>query len=222
MHYLFEIQLKTNMSSCNVIRVVPIEIDCVLVIKERGTPDLCQKHVTFWHTQRQILSSLHQRKKNLPPDSRTIYNLKAKLRKDKLQNRSMVSALFEELEKEDSIYDILYNTIGHITHLFITHPLSIKLSKIFSTIFVMDCTYKTNKYHMPLLDIIGVSCFNTSFYSGFAFLEKEDEDSYIWALSAFQMILENCDPSVIMTDRELALMNAIKMVFPNTILNIRE
>ncbi|XP_071696399.1 protein FAR-RED IMPAIRED RESPONSE 1-like [Rutidosis leptorrhynchoides] len=68
---------------------------------------------------------------------------------------------------------------------------------------------------MPLLDIIGVSCFNTSFYSGFAFLEREDEESYIWALNAFKKILgsEN-QPSVIMTDRELALMNAISKVFP--------
>ena len=40
MHYLFEIQVKINMSSCNVTEAVPNEIDCVLAIKERGTPDL--------------------------------------------------------------------------------------------------------------------------------------------------------------------------------------
>ncbi|KAL4561763.1 hypothetical protein LXL04_033937 [Taraxacum kok-saghyz] len=70
---------------------------------------------------------------------------------------------------------------------------------------------------MPLLDIIGVSCFNTSFYSGFAFLEREDEDSYIWALNTFKKILDNREPTVIMSDRELALMNAINVVFPSTI-----
>ncbi|XP_052627581.1 protein FAR-RED IMPAIRED RESPONSE 1-like [Lactuca sativa] len=165
---------------------------------------------------RQILSSLRQGNPNLPAVSRTIYNLKAKIRKENLGNRSTVSALFEEFEKEGFIYDILHNSIGHITHLFIAHPLSIKLAKVFSNIFIMDCTYKTNKYNMPLLDIIGVSCFNTSFYSGFVFLEREDEDSYIWALSVFKKTLENREPSVIMSDRELALMNAINMVFPNT------
>nr|KAJ0186149.1 hypothetical protein LSAT_V11C900470640 [Lactuca sativa] len=161
---------------------------------------------------RQILSSLRQQNPNIPAVSRTIYNLKAKIRKQNLGNRSMVSALFEEFEKEGFIYDILHNSVGHITHLFIAHPLSVKLSKAFSNIFVMDCTYKTNKYNMPLLDIIGVSCFSTSFYSG----EREDEDSYIWALSVFKKTLENHEPSVIMSDRELALMNAINMVFPNT------
>lgn len=164
---------------------------------------------------REILSSLRQRIPNLPATSRTIYNLKAKFRKDNDGIRSVVSVLFEELEKGGFLYDILYNTKGQITNLFIVHPLSIKLGKLFPNIFVMDCTYETNKYKMPLLDIIGVSCFNTSFYSGFAFLEKQDEESYIWALSAFKRILgQGIYPFVIMIDRELALMNAIDKVFP--------
>nr|KAJ0224070.1 hypothetical protein LSAT_V11C200072610 [Lactuca sativa] len=76
---------------------------------------------------------------------------------------------------------------------------------------------QTNKYNMSLLDIIGVSCFNTSFYFEFVFLERKDEYSYILALSVFKKTLENREPSVIMSDRELSLMNAIKTVFPNTI-----
>nr|KAJ0227310.1 hypothetical protein LSAT_V11C100002350 [Lactuca sativa] len=164
---------------------------------------------------RKILSSLRQGNPNLPVVYQTIYNLKAKIRKENLENRSTVSDLFEEFEKEGFIYDILHNSIGHITHLFITHPLSIKLAKAFSNIFIMDYTYKTNKYNMRLLDIIVVSCFNTSFYYDFVLLEREDEDSYIWALSVFKKTFENHEPTVIMSDRELALMNAINMVFPN-------
>ncbi|KAJ9543535.1 hypothetical protein OSB04_023242 [Centaurea solstitialis] len=83
---------------------------------------------------RQILSSLRQRNQDLPAISRNIYNLKAKIRKENLRNRSM----------------------------------------------------------------------------------REDEDSYIWALSAFKKTLENREPSVIMSDRELALMNAIKVLFYHT------
>nr|XP_043620091.1 PKS-NRPS hybrid synthetase cheA-like [Erigeron canadensis] len=164
---------------------------------------------------RQILSSLRQQTPNLPASSRAIYNLKAKMRKEILGNQSMISALFEELKKGGFVYDILHDQQGRIASLFIVHPLSAKLAKTFSNIFLMDCTYKTNKYNMPLLDIIGVSCFNTSFYSGFAFLEKEDEESYAWALSAFKKTVGlGNQPFVIMTDRELALMNSIKSVFP--------
>ncbi|GKA61621.1 PKS-NRPS hybrid synthetase [Tanacetum coccineum] len=167
---------------------------------------------------RQIISSLRQKNPNLPVNSRTIYNLKAKLRKNGLGNRSLVSKLFEELEKGGFSYDVFHDpTNGRITRLFIIHPLSIKLARIFSNVFVMDCTYKTNKYKMPLLDIIGVSCFNTSFYSGFVFLKKEDTESYVWALKAFKEFLgPSNQPAVIMSDRELALMSSIKDVFPST------
>lgn len=165
---------------------------------------------------RQIISSLRQQTPNLSATSRTMYNVKAKLKKDALGDRSMIGALFEEFEKGGFLYDVLNDQQGRITNLFIAHPLSIRLAKLFSNTFVMDCTYKTNSYKKPLLDIIGVSCFNTSFYSGFAFLEREDEQGYIWALSAFKKIFgQGNQPFVIMSDRELALMNAIKTVFPS-------
>ncbi|KAG5544831.1 hypothetical protein RHGRI_017326 [Rhododendron griersonianum] len=103
------------------------------------------------------------------------------------------------------------------THLFFAHPSSIALTKSYPYVFVMDCTYKTNKYKMPLLDIVGVSSFNGSFYSCFAFMQKEEEGDYVWALERFKTILgPDQQPSVILSDRELALMNAIEVVFPGT------
>ncbi|GJZ57347.1 protein FAR1-related sequence 5 [Tanacetum coccineum] len=136
-----------------------------------------------------------------------------KPRKDDLGNRSLVGALLEELEKGGFSHDVDHDLEGCITRLFIIHPLSLKLARIFSNVFVMDCTYKTNKYKMPFLDIIGVSCFNTSFYSGFVFLKKEDKDSYVWALKVFKKFLGHASqPAVIISDRELALMNGINDV----------
>ncbi|KAJ9549306.1 hypothetical protein OSB04_021849 [Centaurea solstitialis] len=198
---------STDMSGHPSFRQLPSEnINSVKEMSKAGIPP------------RQILSSMRQQNPNLPVISRTIYNLKRKFRRDNLGNRSMINALFEELVKGGFTYDISHNPDGRISRLFIAHPLSIKLAKVFSSTFVMDCTYKTNKYNMPLFDIIGVSCFNTSFYSGFVFLEKEDEENYIWALSTFKEIIgQDNQPCVIVSDRELALMNGIKNVFPATI-----
>jgi MULE transposase domain len=78
----------------------------------------------------------------------------------------------------------------------------------------MDSTYKTNKYKMPLLDIIGILSFNTSFYSSFAFLKRERED-YVWALKVFSKVLDEKQPCIIITDKEFALINVIKIIFPN-------
>ena len=67
---------------------------------------------------------------------------------------------------------------------------------------------------MPLLEIVGITSFNSSFYSCFAFLRKEGHKDYEWALSAFsEMLGPDICPSVIVTD--MALMKAIKVVFPN-------
>ena len=42
----------------------------------------------------------------------------------------------------------------------------------------MDCTYKTNQFHLPLLDILGSTGLNNSFYAGFVFLSSETEEDY--------------------------------------------
>ncbi|KAG5541196.1 hypothetical protein RHGRI_021152 [Rhododendron griersonianum] len=166
---------------------------------------------------RQILSSLRQSNPKLQAVSKTIYNTKGKIQKDNLAGRTMIQALFEELCQGDFTFDVAYDQNGHLTHLFFAHPSSSILTKSYTNVFVMDCTYKTNKYKVPLLDIIGVSSFNSSFYSCFAFLEKEGEGDYIWALHNFSKILgPTCHPSVIVSERELALMNAVKVVFPST------
>ncbi|GKA62883.1 PKS-NRPS hybrid synthetase [Tanacetum coccineum] len=64
---------------------------------------------------RQIISSLRPKNPNLRVNSRTIYNLKAKLRKNGIGNRSLVSKLFEELEKGGFSYDIFHDPNGRIT-----------------------------------------------------------------------------------------------------------
>ncbi|XP_074293185.1 protein FAR-RED IMPAIRED RESPONSE 1-like [Silene latifolia] len=166
---------------------------------------------------RQILTSLREKNPNLQAVSRTIYNMKAKLEKQNLGGRTLVQALFEEFEKGDFTFDYLKDKSGHLTHVFFAHTKSITLARTYTTTFVMDCTYKTNKYGMPLLDIIGISSFNKSFYAGFAFLRNEKTEDYIWALQVFARVLgPNSHPSVIVTDRQLALIDAIGVVFPRT------
>jgi MULE transposase domain len=170
-------------------------------------------------TPRQILKALKKRNPDLKAMSKTIYNAKARIVKDKLGGRSTVQALLDELVKAGFNCNYLQNQEGHLTHLFAAHPLSVVLTKCFSNIFVMDSTHKSNGYKMPALAIAGLSSFNTAFYSCFAFLGKEDEESYVWALKLFSNILgqdKGNQPAVFVSDRESALTNAINVVFPTT------
>ena len=166
---------------------------------------------------RQILSSLRLSNPGLQAIFKNIYNEKNKILKENLAGRTIIQALLEELGQAGFSYDIEHDQDGRLTHLMFAHPLSIALTKSYTNVFVMDCTYKTNKYKMPLLDIVGVTSFNTSFYSCFVFMQKEEEDDYIRALTLFSRILgADVHPLVIISDRELALMNAINIVFPRT------
>jgi hypothetical protein len=84
-------------------------------------------------------------------------------------------------------------------------------------VLVMDCTYRTKRFKMPLLNVVSVTSCNTTFFSCFAFLSQETEINYSWALRCIGRLFDGIDPPrVIVTDRELALMNAIKVVFPQT------
>ena len=80
----------------------------------------------------------------------------------------------------------------------------------------MDTTYKTNKYRLPLLQIVGVTCTCLSFSAGFAFLSSEKEKNFIWTLQNFRgsLLTSHVGPEVIVCDKDLTLMNVINIVFP--------
>ena len=56
---------------------------------------------------------------------------------------------------------------------------------------------------------------DTPFNVSYIFLSSEREDSYTWAVDRLWVLMDNDFlPRVIVTDRELALMNAIEKIFP--------
>ncbi|XP_058180076.1 uncharacterized protein LOC131298614 [Rhododendron vialii] len=157
---------------------------------------------------RQILASLWQSNPNCKAIARMVYNAKVNITKVVLAGRTMIQALFDELGQGDFTFDIKRDENGHLTHLFFAHPFSIALTKSYPYVFVMDCTYKTNKYKMPLLDmdhfiLILLSCK----------MRKKETMCGHWKDSVKFWIMTN-KPFLILSDRELALMNVIKVVFP--------
>ena len=68
---------------------------------------------------------------------------------------------------------------------------------------------------MPLVEFVGFTCTGKNFNIAFAFLSNENDGSYTWALNQLAYIYGENAPEVIMTDRELGLINAIKVVYPN-------
>ena len=55
------------------------------------------------------------------------------------------------------------------------HPASIELLHAFLRVLIMDCTYKTNKYRLPLMEIIGVTSTDMTFSVAFVYLKVEQK-----------------------------------------------
>ena len=83
----------------------------------------------------------------------------------------------------------------------------------------MNCTYKTNRYRMPLFVITGQTGLNTTFYVAFAFMTSEHTEDYQWVLQQLKKLYNKLSlafPLVMATDCEKGLIAAIKLEFPET------
>ncbi|XP_058742340.1 protein FAR1-RELATED SEQUENCE 5-like [Vicia villosa] len=69
-----------------------------------------------------------------------------------------------------------------VADIFWTHPDSVKLLNMFPQVLIFDCTYKINRYRLPLLEIVGVTSTKLTFSVAFAYLEHEREKNFTWAL----------------------------------------
>ena len=101
---------------------------------------------------------------------------------------------------------------------FFCHSLSVKLLTNHHFILFLDCTYKTNKYRMPLLHIAGITGANKSFSVAFCFLAEETQDYYNWALQTLLTIFTTNKiplPDVVLTNCEQALINSLSTNLPD-------
>ncbi|MBW0473641.1 hypothetical protein O181_013356 [Austropuccinia psidii MF-1] len=112
----------------------------------------------FLLVPRQIQAQLcNQREFEMPVILQDIYNQGKKIKKDKLQSRRTIDALIETLKEERFVWSSARDSEGHITSLFFTHPLAIKLLHGFPHVILMDFNYKTNKYKISLFHVVALS-----------------------------------------------------------------
>ncbi|GAU27086.1 hypothetical protein TSUD_103950 [Trifolium subterraneum] len=157
------------------------------------------------------------------PDSKTnmkqIYNARQRFKTDVRGELSELQHLLKCCETNKYFHKC--RTIGDSTtiqDIFWAHPESIKLFNTFPTVLMMDSTYKTNKYKMPLFEIVSVTSTEESYNVGFAYIPNEKEDNFVWALETCKSLLitKETFPKVIVTDRDKSLMNVVAKVFPNS------
>ncbi|KAK9740515.1 hypothetical protein RND81_03G041800 [Saponaria officinalis] len=152
---------------------------------------------------RDIKSGLHQKTPGKPqPSSSQIYNETSKIRKEMRRERNTAQQMLALAVEANYVHwhEINPDT-DELTHVFISHPEAVKLSRAYPHVILIDSTYKTNTYNMALVEVVSVT-----------------PTGYTWLLRKLMDILEctRASPSVFVTDRELGLVRALRTLFHET------
>lgn len=163
MEYLFEIQVKTNMSRCNVIEVVPSEIDCVLEIKGKKNTGSRLIKCPFQIVGKKVNDGTWALKaKNLTHNHEPSTDISG--------HPSFRRLLSDDVQSVKSMTLSAYPKANSFFFASKKPKASGNLS---------NCIQPEGKNPQGKLEK--------------SIDDRDDEDSYIWALSVFKKILENRD-----------------------------
>ncbi|KAI5678146.1 hypothetical protein M9H77_09096 [Catharanthus roseus] len=115
--------------------------------------------------------------------SQKIYNVAAKIKKNRMQGRNTVEEVLCLIAIRD--YTVFYRNredSNMLSDIVIAHPTSIEMLRTWPYILIMDTTYKTNKYNMPLLEVVGMTPTGKNFTVASAFMRNEQATTYRWVL----------------------------------------
>lgn len=175
-------------------------------------------YVSAGATPATIMSTLEEEyKKTFFP--RAIYNAIAEYRNSVLDGHTPTEAVMSFLEdSNDYVYEPRINIkTGRLEGIFFSHKTSIEFLKKYPTVVVIDATYKTNRFGMPLVQIAGMTNNNRTFIIAEAFTKRERIEDYVWILQQLKKIcFKNNLPKIISTDRDLALLQAIREELPES------
>jgi hypothetical protein len=146
-----------------------------------------------------------------------VYNARQKIWANALNGRTPIQVLLSHFQTDDFVWNKQHDQHGHVTHLFFSYRKALDLYRAYPDVLLIDSTYKTNQLNMPLCNIVGITAVNTTFFVGFAFLKTEQQPDFTWALEQLSAVAGSSHkPQVVVADRDLALMNAVAIVFPTS------
>ncbi|KEH36851.1 otubain, putative [Medicago truncatula] len=107
---------------------------------------------------RNILMTLRDHNAESLTTIKQVYNARQSFRSSIRGNRTEMQHLMWLMERDKYVYQ--YRKVDdsdELMDILWAHPYSITLVNKFHLVLIMDSTYKTCKYHLPLLEIVGVT-----------------------------------------------------------------
>lgn len=187
-----------------------------LVYHRRTAPqtDTIQSMTRAGSRPMQILTALQQQDPDTLVTANDIRSDRLRMKMDHLNGRSPIETLLDDLSLPEWIYDVKRDSNNRIQYLFFAHQKQIELQLANPDVLMMDCTYRTNKYRLPLLHILGCTNLQTFFSAGFCFLRTESQLDYHWAISTFLHKTRTPQPRVFISDHMDPLKLAAAQLLP--------
>ena len=162
----------------------------------------------------QIMAALQKEDPDTLVSATDIRSERKAIREKHLNGRSSIETLLDDLSTPKWVFAVEKDADDHVHSLFFTHQKQIELLLANPDVLLMDCTYRTNKYNLPLLHILGCTNLQTFFSAGFCFLHNETQADYHWAISNFLLKTGTSEPRVFISDQENALKLAAHTLLP--------
>lgn len=148
-----------------------------------------------------------------------INNSRQQVRLEELASHTKWEALEKRMKDKGYWYvpDIDDST-DRLTKLLFINPDCLEIFKENFDTIILDNTYKLNEYNIPVCNIIGSTGMNTTIQLGLAFMTQQDEPAFTWVFSQFRKLFDEKHvsyPRIVITDRDLACINALDTVFPH-------
>ncbi|KAK4377690.1 hypothetical protein RND71_003986 [Anisodus tanguticus] len=86
----------------------------------------------------------------------------------------------------------------------------------FGDAIVLDTTYKSGSYSLPLASFIGVNHHRQPVLLGCALIAEESEESFTWVFQAWLRAMSGLRPVSVVADQDRAIQHSIAQVFPGT------
>ncbi|XP_026440583.1 protein FAR-RED IMPAIRED RESPONSE 1-like [Papaver somniferum] len=152
--------------------------------------------------------------------SKDCRNMVDKLRRIRLGEGDAAAILkyFAKMSTQNSgfYYKVDLDEEGHLDKVFWADGRSREAYKEFGDVISFDTTYLVNKYNMPFAPFVGVNHHGQSILLGSGLVSHENSDSFEWLFSQWLDCMSGHAPPAIITDQDLAMKKAVKIVLPNS------
>ncbi|XP_021986531.1 uncharacterized protein LOC110882965 [Helianthus annuus] len=130
---------------------------------------------------RDILTTIKEQNPENVSTRNTLYNARAILVRMEQVGETPMPILFHRLKTVGFVlFHGTFENNERVQDVFFIHPESNRLWCAFPHVFLIDSSYKTNQYKMPLVQIIGVTSTYLSFCIAHAFITNEKEENFTW------------------------------------------